>query len=200
MPNKLNQKGFGIAGGLLLVLVVAIIAGVGFYVSSANKDKKDITSSTKTQTTKTASTEQKTDQYFAIKELGIKFKKTALLANPVYFDVPEVNTSSSDQKAYFMSTKELVLAVEACNPGEVLEGISKSALSASRHSGQYPVDANVVNNGVLAKQFGEFYISYNTTGPQLCADGTDQEKVNNVSDLYVSVRDAYIDALKAAEQ
>lgn len=42
---KKNQKGFTLVEGLLVVIVIAVVAGVGFYVYSANKNnnKKDDT-------------------------------------------------------------------------------------------------------------------------------------------------------------
>jgi hypothetical protein len=47
-----NQKGFTLVEGLLVVIALALVVGVGFYVMNANKDKKDDTVTSTSQTVK----------------------------------------------------------------------------------------------------------------------------------------------------
>lgn len=56
---KLNQKGFGIVEGLLVVITLTLVVGVGFYVVNANKDDKKSSSTTETtQSTKQSETKK----------------------------------------------------------------------------------------------------------------------------------------------
>lgn len=50
--KKLGQKGFTMVEGLLIVIALSLVAGVGYYVYSANKDKPGDTQSTPSQQTK----------------------------------------------------------------------------------------------------------------------------------------------------
>jgi len=76
---KLNQKGFSGVEALLIVVIVAIIGGVGYYVyqsqqetkksqDNANKSSQEIEAEKKTEP---APAVAKKD-YFEIKELGVK--------------------------------------------------------------------------------------------------------------------------------
>ncbi len=60
---KLNQKGFGVIEGLLVVIALTLIVGVGFYVVNASKDDDKNKASTSTsEITKPAETKQATEQ------------------------------------------------------------------------------------------------------------------------------------------
>jgi hypothetical protein len=45
-----DQKGFTLIEGLLIIIALTLIVGVGFYVTNANKDKKDDTAPTTSKT------------------------------------------------------------------------------------------------------------------------------------------------------
>lgn len=72
---KLNQKGFGAVEGLLVVIVLALIVGAGFYVVNANKNKKDDAKTTQNSST---SNENKPveakKQYLEFKSAGVKIE------------------------------------------------------------------------------------------------------------------------------
>ena len=72
-----NQKGFGSTEVLLVVLVSALIGGVGYYISTANKDdKKTETSVTSHQDDKNVTKKQSVNSDFKLytsKELKISF-------------------------------------------------------------------------------------------------------------------------------
>lgn len=73
--KKLNIKGFSAVEGLLIVILVALVAGIGFYVYNQSQ-KQDSTSQPQTSIPSNASsgqpiTEAK-DGVLEIKELGVK--------------------------------------------------------------------------------------------------------------------------------
>lgn len=83
---KLNQKGFGAIEVLLTVIALTLIAGVGFYVYNANKEKKTDTSA-QTQQSTTPKPAENTKKYLEVKELGIKFELNDKLKNAYYAKV-----------------------------------------------------------------------------------------------------------------
>lgn len=79
--KKLNQSGFGAIEAILIVVIVAIIGGTGYYVYHANKqtDKAaNNASSSNIESSKTQATSSKTTapantpKYLTIKEWGIR--------------------------------------------------------------------------------------------------------------------------------
>ncbi len=83
--QKLNQKGFGMIEGLLIVIALTMIAGVGFYVVNANKDNSKATQSSQQTTTKVEEAKKDEKKYLEIKELGIKFELNDKLKDAYYF-------------------------------------------------------------------------------------------------------------------
>ena len=72
---KLNQKGFGAIEGLLVVIALTLIVGVGFYVVSTNKDKKEDTKTTQNSSTPTESKPAEAKkQYLEFKSAGVKIE------------------------------------------------------------------------------------------------------------------------------
>lgn len=73
-----NQKGFGIVGVLLVIVVLAGIGGVGYFVYNSRSDTAD-EPSTSTSTSNSSETEsapqtQTSVDYIEIKEWGVKVK------------------------------------------------------------------------------------------------------------------------------
>lgn len=55
---KINQKGFSAFEGILLLIILALIGGIGWYVLSQNKDSKNTTTNTQTTQPTGNTTEQ----------------------------------------------------------------------------------------------------------------------------------------------
>ncbi len=68
MNKKLTQNGFALIEALIIVIVIAAIGGVGYFVLSKNSDKK--TENTATSTTKEAAKDTKKPEV-KIKHLGV---------------------------------------------------------------------------------------------------------------------------------
>ena len=84
--NK-NQKGFTLVEGLLVVIALALIVGVAFYVMNANKDKKDDKVTTPSSTSKTQAVADPTANWTSysspLGKFSVKYPKAwATAANP----------------------------------------------------------------------------------------------------------------------
>ncbi|HYF96729.1 MAG TPA: hypothetical protein VD947_01685 [Patescibacteria group bacterium] len=87
--KKLNQRGFSLIEGLLIIIAIALIGFVGFYVYNANK-KTDTSANNSSEIIKNdkghdnKNEEQKQDNSFEFKELGVKINRTTELAGLTY--------------------------------------------------------------------------------------------------------------------
>jgi hypothetical protein len=68
----LNQGGYMKRGALLLIAVLVLAGGVGWYVWDQNKN--DTKAQNSTQTTAPAASSQTNNSYLVIKEWGVRFK------------------------------------------------------------------------------------------------------------------------------
>ena len=110
----LDQRGFGVVEGLLIVVAIGILAGVGFYVVSFNKEKP--TSTQSTNQTATSKLEQKDDtkKFLDLTEMGVKL--------PINND--DLSYGYGDNVANILS-KNLISSVRAseqCPDGPIVVG------------------------------------------------------------------------------
>jgi len=131
--KKLDQKGVGTLEVMLLIVVIALIGGVGYYVFKMNKDtNKTLDNANKSSSSTTASTQAKsgsqqtqaTDstKYLTITELGIKLPLTDVTKTAYYY--------TKDGYAY-LSTTQLKDKDPSCAANETsIAAISKSAKTA----------------------------------------------------------------------
>lgn len=88
--KKLNQKGIGVVEVLLLLVLVGLIAAVGYYVYNSQKktnESLDNASQSLTDAAKAsqeAKEENKESSYLVIKELGIKIELTSGIEDAYY--------------------------------------------------------------------------------------------------------------------
>lgn len=110
MKTLKNQKGFGLIEGLLIVIALALIVFVGFYVYNANKQETKISDSSIYQEQENnvpAETEEQTD-YLTVEELGIKADKSSVPGayykimedEFTYAEFPEVKVVGLYDEAY----------------------------------------------------------------------------------------------------
>lgn len=69
--NRLNQKGFTLIEGLLIVIALSLVAGVGFYVYKSTNDTKSSQSNSQTANQETKNQETKVTPAKSDKELII---------------------------------------------------------------------------------------------------------------------------------
>ncbi len=69
--KQLNQKGFALVEGLLILVILAAIGGVGYYVYQANNDATDTQNAAQTAANSATPPKTKTN-YVAIKEWSVR--------------------------------------------------------------------------------------------------------------------------------
>lgn len=103
--KKLNQKGFTLVEGLLIVIAIGIVIGVGYYIYNANRDtNKQVVVTAAKKTVEQTSPED----FLVIKELGIQFEKSTLPttyykigdAKTGYPNVPELSWINLHETGY----------------------------------------------------------------------------------------------------
>ena len=83
--KKLCQKGFGAVEGVLILVIVGIIGGAGFYVykskqetnksqDNANKSSQEISTN---ESSETPAEQPPAEKFYEVRELGVKFKMSA---------------------------------------------------------------------------------------------------------------------------
>lgn len=107
-----NQKGFSAIEGLLIFIIVAIIAGVGWYVWDSNKKTNDIlnnaeksSGSVARPTTNKKETKIET-QYLVVKEWGIKMPLSSAIAD-VYYVVSTSSQTNGQPNTMWLGLKSL---------------------------------------------------------------------------------------------
>lgn len=106
--KKLNTKGFGLIEGLLILVIVGIVGGTGFYVYNANKkassgsDGTTIAKRDKNDTEDGKPVNTSDENYLLIEEWGIKIPQLPE-GNVISYEIDENNNFaffvSSEQKA-----------------------------------------------------------------------------------------------------
>lgn len=79
MKLKNSQNGFGVVGVLVLIIVLLVVGGAGYFVWQKNDTKTSTTTSTDTQTTVQAQ-----EGYLTITEWGVKMKTDTTLGAVTY--------------------------------------------------------------------------------------------------------------------
>jgi hypothetical protein len=100
--KHLNQKGFTLVEGLLLIIALSLVTGVGYYVYNSSQDSNTSAPSTKT----VARPVSNSKKYLSIAELGVKFELNNRLKNAYYAKVDDY---------YYVSVNELD---DACPAGQ----------------------------------------------------------------------------------
>lgn len=78
MPKKLSQKGFGLVEGLLIVIAVALVAFVGYYIYHTQKTANDTLSAVAQNNSKgdlkagSQSATKSSQNYFTLTEWGVQ--------------------------------------------------------------------------------------------------------------------------------
>ncbi len=166
-----NQKGFSLIEGLLVIIAVALIGFIIFYVYNVNKKANDSLNNAGSNSTieqnPSKSSEQTTSntpaiQYFSFKELGVKIPLSKSLAGLQY---------KIQDNYYYVNDDALAAAKTKCDPRNEFAGItSNSFASLFKKNGQYPKSPEL-GDGVLVKQYETFYIAASyPNGPPCTVD------------------------------
>lgn len=101
MSNPLNRKGFAAAEAILIVVILAILGGTGYYVYNANKktnDTLDSASNTSQSSASKATNRAAAQKYLTVKEWDVKFKLNAQNSDAYYSPV-----EGNDKSMYLRS-------------------------------------------------------------------------------------------------
>lgn len=165
--TRLNQQGFGIFGMLLLLLILAIIGGTGYYVYQVNKkandtlaiSSKESKSSTQKTVAKSVITTPSTTQYLVIKEWGVRMKLNANMSDAYYTFLPNETANA------YLSVSSLVALAPDCAATATSIGVLFRQTVAEHQvalsnpgDGNAPGDINIGNYyyGFMSAQAGCF--------------------------------------------
>lgn len=200
--QKNNQKGFTLIEALLVVIAIAIITGVSYYIYSSNRDNSTSSVPTASQKTATKTSQSPKKDYLVINELGLKFdqssvpgayyKISASQSKQAFPKVPELKSILIYDKAYDKTKNSKGQACGSLEGGsEVLVVEVMTVQDRDKHYSQYknadlgPMDdvPTVVSNK-YAKQIGKYlYDYYKAQGVQVligCIDSRDNPQDRQV--------------------
>jgi type II secretory pathway pseudopilin PulG len=170
--KKLSQKGFGIVEVLLLVVLVGIIAGAGWYVyqsqkktnASLDKTNQNIESISKSQKTVVDSTKSKDNtKYLVIKEWGVEIPLSADIEDATY-----TYKQIGDGSTAYLSTAKLTAMDPNCGPDKTSVGAIFRQTTA-QHDENVKKD-NPAVDVVGDVKVGNYYYGYNQA--QAACSGT----------------------------
>lgn len=195
-----NQKGFSLVEGLLVIIALAIVGGVGYYVYHTQQETSKTVDTAKTtnQSTATASTEAK--DYLVLKEVGMKMDKTGMPG--VYYkvgknqtpinDIPgfsEVMTFELYDKTYDSTTNNSGLPCDGVSPNSPLAKLeivpesvrdSKYSQYKNKERGFEDIWPASLSDKYATKKDGYLYVYGNLEGVQAlpgCAEDANDQRV-----------------------
>ncbi len=193
-----DQKGFSGLEGLLILVIVGIIGGVGWFVYNSQKKTAstlDKTSQSQGEPQKTVSkatppTQQTASQsdYLNIKELGIRFKLTNNIKDAYYY--VSSNKDSNNITTVYVSTHS-VDAYPGCQASKN-NGAGIAAIATYYQGETSPVAGDYSTTFPRAPKIGDLY--YYIAGNQY--DCTEQKN----TDLYTKIHQEFMDAYTTIEK
>lgn len=157
--KSIDNRGFTLVEGLLIVIALSLVLGVGFYVYSSNKsEKKPIQQNSQSTTTANSI------KYSEFKELNVKVPADQIAGIKSSYTAPDQNNPAGYY--VFYTDKEREYATKCF--GE--SGKDSSTISIAKSSGKYgdsPLDGDF---NTLVKQYDGFYIT-STYGKGAGCDG-----------------------------
>jgi uncharacterized protein (UPF0333 family) len=125
MTKKLNQKGFAAIEAVLILAIVAIVGGTGYYIYQANNKATDTQNSAQTNAN-TATPHKKSDTkatYLTIKEWNVRAPISSSIA-------PQYAVVTSGQQTFArLSSDQLIAADPECTVANSAGGIINRAKS-----------------------------------------------------------------------
>lgn len=185
--NKNDQHGLAGLGVLLIIVILAILSFVGWFIyHSSHKTKanldKTVSVSSQQADTKTvkkvapvpAPTPTPTVKTFTFKEYGVKITLPDSLKDLSY--MPKIIDNGDGTKAtdLFLNYASLAKDIDACN---TTKGSDGNFAALNKSSGQFPADQAYAQVGGLLKQFATFYISASYPNGNACSDTSKEDAV-----------------------
>ena len=129
MPQKTNQTGFAAVEAVLIVVILAILGGTGWFVwHSKQATDASLTNTANSQpgiakkpaaptSTKPVSSTATAQKYLVIKEWGVRMKLTDNLKDAYYVIKPDTSSSA------FLSLQSLTAVAPECAPDKISVGV-----------------------------------------------------------------------------
>jgi len=196
---KKNQKGFSTVEVLLIVVIVGMLGGIGYYVWHAQKQTDDTLNSTgKTSQNIPSAVQPKSSTnstIFKFSNLGVQFTLPSSINNLQYTPW----TFSDGGKGGYLTTTDIKSMINKCLEGQkadpkLLDATSYSFAGIGKVDGQYSSDQFVESQ--LLKQFSSFYldISY-PNGNSPCYP--DEKAMDSLKSVEQTVSDTFIKAVQS---
>lgn len=183
---KIDQKGFTVVEGLLIVIALTLIGFTGFYVYNANKDDQKTTNNQTSAVKEETKPAAKPVEYKEFKNLGVKIKLDDAAKKFTYSDNEfGISVVSSELKA---------LTDKDCTSDSGGDGL---VATVSRVQGKYVADDHVGSS--LLKQFPTFALSAGSL-PAGFICGTSTEATQRVSNKTIELSTEAKNIFKNAEQ
>lgn len=191
--KKLSQKGFTLVEGLLIIIALALVVGVGYYVYNTQKKNDNPKSAvTATKQTKTAKSDSSQTKYLEIKELGIKVPLSAELSDMKY-SIPQ--TGEIMLTSAQLGTLETAACGKDSQSGVATAGGDR-IMSISKVDGDHVTKTGTED--FFLKQFDGFYIK-GSYGNQGCGDPSESAAMKAYADKSQQLYDAANEAVKNSQ-
>lgn len=168
--RKNNQLGMGTVEILLIVVIVAVLGFVGWFIYDKKKDANktlDQASQSNSQTSEPQKKAVNSTKYLEFKELSVKIPHVDTLKNTSY----EVKTTS-EGTSLFLNDSEVAKMIDACS---TQKGSNGNYAAIGRAEGTFPAEPEP---GVgLMKQFDTFYITGSYPNGAPCEDESANEQI-----------------------
>lgn len=160
--KTLHQKGFTLIEGLLIFLVIAVIAGVGYI--TWNKQRTKTAASTSTMSTPNSSPSNSSD--LVVKEWGVKVTIPSKLTGVTYVTAGNTATLNSDQQ------KQVTTCGSELSP-QTAWGIKREVSGTIKSPDGSALSDSEANTNAFYIHIGNYY--YHRVYPQQgCSSATTQ--------------------------
>lgn len=187
--KKIGQKGFTLIEILLIIITLSVVAGVGYYIYSSNKNDSIDATTAGTTVTKSTATKQ-TTKYLTIEPLRIKIPLSDELTDMSYV-VPQ-----EGGEIVLTSKKLAALEDSACGTSNDPPSIGR-IMSLHKESGTHK--STSTTEDFFIKQFDGFYIvgSFGNLG---CGDSSESRAIKAYNDASQKLYEAANTATEKAQQ
>jgi hypothetical protein len=191
---KTKQSGFAVVEGLLILVIVAMVAGIGYYVWHAKQQSDKLASETGTssvalKTPKQTAATPAEQKYLSIKEWGVKMKTDTDTADAYYV----FENGNGGQQNQFMNLDSKGLDALKAGSGVSCKGEYIALLG--RYAKNDPALTAVGVDGVVGvrKTVGDYVYSF-ATHKQYAADclfDSNQKPIEPNTTVYNKKVDSY---------